>query len=112
MIVGAAQVDITPTFTVDLCGFASRTQPMTGVLDPIYAKALYLEDRGEKLLWVNCDVLAHSAAFVTAFREWAARELGIHHVLLSATHTHAAPATVQLTGCGESDDRYLEVLQL
>ena len=40
MIVGVAQVDITPTTTVDLSGFAARTQPMTGVLDPIFVKAL------------------------------------------------------------------------
>ena len=94
MIVGAAQIDTTPTKTVELSGFAARQQPMTGVLDPIFAKALYLSDGGEKLLWVHIDALALSAEFVSQFREWALREHHISHVLLSATHTHAAPALV------------------
>src|SRR3954454_19788482 len=100
MIVGVSQVDITPEFTVDLCGFAARAQPMTGVLDPIYVKALYLEDGAQKLLWLNFDLLALSHAFVADLRAWALRELHLEHVLLSATHTHAAPAIVELTGCG------------
>src|SRR5437867_1364645 len=111
MIVGAATVDITPASIVDLSGFAARTQPMTGVLDPIHAKALYLEHAGEKLLWLHCDVLALSKEFVRDFRDWARRELNIRNVLLSATHTHAAPATVALTGCGRCDVAYLRFLQ-
>src|SRR2546429_1933928 len=109
MIVGVAQVDITPTTTVDLSGFAARTNPMTGVLDPIFAKALYLCDGNEKLLWLNLDVLALSHDFVRDIRS-ACRQLGIERVLLSATHTHAAPATIELTGCGERSAEYLKKL--
>jgi hypothetical protein len=36
--VGAAEVDITPKFEVELCGFALREQPCAGVLDPIVAR--------------------------------------------------------------------------
>lgn len=109
MIVGAAQVDITPTTTVDLCGFAARTNPMAGVLDPIFAKALYLSDGNEKLLWLNLDVLALSHEFVRDMRN-SSRLLGIERVLLSATHTHAAPATIELMGCGERNPEYLKKL--
>src|SRR2546421_6240115 len=110
MIVGVAQVDITPTTTVDLSGFAARTRPMTGVLDPIFVKALYLSDGNEKLLWLNLDVLALSHEFVRDVRISCA-QLGIEHVLLSATHTHAAPATIELSGCGERCGEYLKKLQ-
>ena len=48
---------------------------MTGVLDPIHAKALYLSDGDEKLLWFNCDVLALSDDFVREFRDWARRRV-------------------------------------
>ena len=111
MIVGAAQVDVTPTGIVELSGYAARTQPMVGVLDPIYAQALYLECGGKKLLWLSLDVLALSHAFVASFRRWARNELSIPDILLSATHTHAAPAVVELTGCGRCDEAYLHLLQ-
>jgi hypothetical protein len=111
MIVGAAQVDVTPAKTVELSGFAARQQPMTGVLDPIFAKALYLADGNERLLWIHVDALALGAEFVSTFREWVLREHGLKRVLLSATHTHAAPAVVPLTGCGRCDPDYLRSLQ-
>jgi hypothetical protein len=111
VIVGAAKASIAPDRIVDLSGFAARTQPMMGVLDPIHAKALYLESANEKLLWLNFDVLALSHDFVREFREWAHRELKMANVLLSATHTHAAPAVVSLTGCGKCDQNYLGFLQ-
>jgi neutral ceramidase len=112
LIVGAAQLDITPVHTVELSGFAARQQPMTGVLDPIHVKALYLSQDDQKLLWMHFDLLALSGEFVSEFREWAAHALGIKHVLLSATHTHAAPAMVELTGCGRRDARYLRAIPL
>ena len=34
MILGTSQLDITPKPGVELSGFAARTQPSTGVLDP------------------------------------------------------------------------------
>jgi hypothetical protein len=111
MRVGAANIDISPESPVDLSGFAARTQPMTGQHDPIHAKALYLGHGGRKLLWLHCDVLALSRDFVREFREFAATELNVPNVLLSSTHTHAAPATVNLTGCGRIDDGYLRSLQ-
>ena len=65
MNVGAAEVDITPDFEVELCGFALREQPGTGVLDPIFAKAIYLDDeRGGRLMWIVADILAFDGAFV------------------------------------------------
>src|SRR5439155_21304118 len=102
MNVGAAEIDITPDFPVDLSGFASRTQPSVGVLEPIFARAMYLDDGGEKLLWIACDVVALERTFIDDFRAWAGRELQLkpHQVLLSATHTHSAPATIHLNACG------------
>ena len=113
MIVGAAQADITPDFAVDLSGFAARTQPATGVLDPLLVKCLYLQDGQERLLWTHADVIALDAPFVANFREWARSSLGLRpdQVIVSATHTHSAPATISLTGCGTSSERFIELLQ-
>lgn len=55
--VGASQLDITPEPGVELSGFAARIQPSIGVLDPLFAKALYLGDGGERVLWIHCDLV-------------------------------------------------------
>src|SRR5438094_8356915 len=113
MNVGAAQIDITPDRAVDLSGFAARIQPSIGVLDPVFAKCLYLEEREHRLLLAAVDVVALDRAFLKSFRNWARDELnlGADQVLLSATHTHSAPATARLCGCGRVDERYVQELQ-
>jgi len=114
MNVGAAQADITPNFEVELSGFALRQQPCAGVLDPIYAKCLYLDDEhGVRLLWIVADVLALEPALVSAFREWAAAELGLpgEQVMLAATHTHNGPAVIELSAAGQRSERYLALLR-
>ena len=90
MIVGAAQVDVTPEKTIELSGFAAREQPMAGVLDRIHVKAIYLAQGDQNLIWLHADVLALGAEMVKNIRAWAASELGVLHVLCSATHTHSA----------------------
>lgn len=107
-----AEIDITPAFEVELSGFAAREHPSIGVLEPIYARALYLDDEKEKLLWIACDVIALEREFVEKFRAWAKRELKLQprQVLLSATHTHNAPATIHLTGAGAYSANYVELL--
>ncbi|MBI4579886.1 MAG: neutral/alkaline non-lysosomal ceramidase N-terminal domain-containing protein [Planctomycetes bacterium] len=109
MRIGTSQVDIAPAVGSELSGFAARTQPSIGVLDPLYARALYLEDGDERLLWVHCDVIGFRREFVEAFRGWATDSLGLPpgRVMLSATHTHAGPATVVLHEAGEYDRRYV-----
>ncbi|HEV2294328.1 MAG TPA: neutral/alkaline non-lysosomal ceramidase N-terminal domain-containing protein [Tepidisphaeraceae bacterium] len=114
MNVGAAEVDITPNFEVELCGFALREQPCAGVLDPIFARCVYLDDGQEhRLLWLVADVLALEGTFVEDFRGWARRQFGLqaHEVLLVATHTHAAPATITLNAAGRKSDRFVVLLR-
>src|SRR5688500_6867977 len=111
MKVGAAEVDVTPADAhhVELSGYAARLQPAVGVLDPLFVRALFLEDGETRMLWLAADVIALPQSFVTSFREWANRELGLSvaQLLLSATHTHAAPATISLTGCGRCSDAFM-----
>ena len=110
---GVAEIDITPDFTVELSGFAARVQPSTGVLEPIFARAVFLEDGGEKLLWIGCDLLAFERDFVAGVRAWAGRELGLkpHQVLLSATHTHGGPGVIHLVAAGSYSERYVALLR-
>ena len=98
MKLGTAQIDITPQPGVELSGFAARVQPSTGVLDKLFAKALYIETEQTKLLWINCDLIGFDRGIVLEFRRWAHEKFGLsmHQVMLSATHTHAGPATIHL----------------
>jgi neutral ceramidase len=113
MNVGTAQIDITPDPGVELSGFAARIQPSIGVLDPLYAKALYLVDGKTKLLWIHCDLIGFDRSIVQAFRAWASKHLDIEagHVMISATHTHSGPCTIHLQEAGQYDSVYVEFLQ-
>ena len=113
MILGSSQMDITPQPGVELSGFAARLQPSTGVLDPLFAKALYLASGGAKLLWIHCDLIGFDRSIVLEFRRWAEETLGLHkgEVMLSATHTHAGPCTIHLREAGDFDVTYVELLQ-
>ena len=112
MKAGVSQVCITPARMVDLTGFWSRVQPATGVHDDLYARGLYLEDAGEKLLWLHCDLLGLDTDFVRRLRQRIARELGLRErqICVSATHTHSGPATQCLRGCGNVDPQYMDEL--
>jgi hypothetical protein len=109
MNVGAAEIDVTPAVGVELSGYAARLQPAVGVLDPIFVRAIFIEDDNQRLLWLSADVIALPQAIVESFRGWARQELQLDasQVLLSATHTHAAPATISLTGCGRCSEAFL-----
>jgi neutral ceramidase len=113
MKIGIAQLDITPPVGTDLGGYAARTQPSVAVLDMLALRGLYLEHAGEKLLWLHADLIALNGQFVDDFRAWAQRELSLpaDRVLLTATHTHAGPVTIQLTACGNEDATYLASLR-
>ena len=113
MILGSSQIDITPQPGVELSGFAARTQPSTGVLDPLFARALYLTEGEEKLLWIHCDLVGFERAIVQEFRGWAQKALGLREaqVMLSATHTHSGACTIHLREAGTYDPGYVEFLQ-
>lgn len=113
MILGVSQIDITPRPGVELSGFAARTQPSLGVLDPLFAKALYLADGPERLLWIHCDLIGFEREFVRGFREWAREKFGLRpdQVLLSATHTHSGPGTMRLQEVGAYEADYVALLE-
>ena len=96
MRAGAGVASITPTPPVYLAGFGDRTEPATDVLDPLEARALYLEDADTPLVLVVCDLLGMSAGFSLPVRHAIADRLGLDlpNVLLACTHTHQGPSTI------------------
>ncbi len=110
-LTGAAQIDITPDWPVDLCGFVAREQPSTGIHDRLYARALYLEGGGKRLLWLHADLLGFPGFYADYIKSLLHECDGLeeHEVMISATHTHSGPATLPLFECGEIDPKYLSL---
>ena len=88
MRVGAAVVGISPPAGTPMAGFAARTEPSTGVHDPLTVRALAVEDTC--LITVDvcglhedtCTRIAHGLPFVP------------DRVAITATHTHAGPCVI------------------
>jgi neutral ceramidase len=109
MKAGCSTVCITPPVGVDLSGYGLREQPSVGIHDDLFARALFLQQGKAGLLWLHCDLLGLDQSRVRQLRSTMCRELDLaqHQILMSATHTHAGPATQTLRGCGEVDPAYL-----
>ena len=90
---GAARVDITPSLGSRMAG-TYQERHVTDVHDPLYAKALLLDDGATKLVLVICDNIGPYPEAYAKARAVIERELGIPpgNVLIHATHTHTGPA--------------------
>ena len=66
---GLARVDITPRESIWLAGYGARTKPSEGVLQPIYAKALALQDEsGAVTVLVTSDLLGFTKELIALRR--------------------------------------------
>ncbi len=92
--VGAASIDITPIEPVYMGGFASRKTKSTGVRAPIFARALVLQKKNDKILWIVGDLLGFEPKDADLIRSKVAEGIQMkpEQIILSATHTHSAPA--------------------
>ncbi len=90
--VGAAQVDITPKNGTPMAGYY-KFRAVGGVLDPIYAKAIVVEQDGTHAAFVVIDLSGTTRPIVAAARKAVQEQCGIEgdHVMISATHTHTGP---------------------
>jgi hypothetical protein len=93
---GAAKVNITPGEPIWLSGFANRNRPSEGVLQPIWVKALALEDEtGALSVIVTSDLQGFSRAMSDQIAAAASTryQLARERLLLNASHNHSAPVT-------------------
>ena len=91
---GVAKVDITPAIPAWLTGYASRKTPATGVLQPIWAKALVLEQSADaRIIFVTVDVLGLSHEIVEDVYDslHAKYKIKRSQLLLNSSHTHSGP---------------------
>jgi hypothetical protein len=93
MQVGIAKINITPTSTAFLTGYANRDKPAEGVLHDLWAKALVLSNNNEKIILVTTDLLGLSHQVSTEVAEKVKEKLGIERrqLLFNSSHTHSGP---------------------
>ena len=116
---GTSKVDITPPVGVWLSGYGSRNKPSEGILDPLYAKALVLDDSQEKIAIVSADLLWVPLEMTNEIRQKAREKLGIpqQNVMICGTHTHFAPKIDRIAknwpdaAVAEIDESYVRVLK-
>ncbi len=92
--VGLATVDITPTEPIPMSGYASRRAPFESVAQPLYAKAMAVQDAaGNRALLITADILGFTSQRSRSIcrRLEASDGLLREQILLNASHTHAGP---------------------
>ena len=116
---GTAKVDITPPIGAWLSGYGSRNKPSEGILDPLYAKALVLDDGQSKIAIVSADLLWVPLEATGQIRRKVQERTGIpeENIMICGTHTHFAPKIDRIAkdwpdaSVAEIDEAYVQVLE-
>jgi hypothetical protein len=117
---GAAQVDITPRDSQFLYGYPHIRRYSTGIHDPLFSSALYLSDGKTETVIVANDIIFVGKALVkeTRKRISEATKIPSANIMITATHTHSGPVTVDYISSErdpvvpKADPRYLSLLQV
>ena len=108
MRAGFGKSDLTPPLGVELTGFGYYINRLAlSVRDPLFARALFLENAGTRSLIISCELLGlnrHICADVAAH----AARYGVKpdQVIIVSVHTHTGPSVKYHEGCGYVDDAY------
>lgn len=89
---GVARIDITPPVGSRLAGHFYESLS-TGIHDPLWAKALVLQQGNEKVSLVFCDLIGITSDVSSIARSRASARTGIpsENILIAATHSHTGP---------------------
>lgn len=90
----AAKADITPTESMFLAGYASRTHESEGTLHTLWAKALVLQDaEGRRAVLITTDLLGMPKKMSENIKKKLLEkyQLTIDQVLINSSHTHTGP---------------------
>src|SRR5258707_14389056 len=91
---GVARVDITPAGPIRLSGYSSRTHPSDGVIAPLYAKALAIEDsKKHRIVIVTTDLVGLPRAITDVVSARLQKEHGLNRseLVFNCSHTHTGP---------------------
>jgi hypothetical protein len=123
--VGVHRIDISPAYPVILGGYGTcfgsieSCRWATGVHDPLFASAIAITKGDDALVILSLDSLGLAAQDADPVRQAVAQRLSISvdRVILTSSHSHAAPDTVGLWGTifpAESgrDEQYMRFVKV
>jgi neutral ceramidase len=119
LLAGAGVADITPHDPQYLFGYPHVERTSTGVHDPLLSSALYLSDGRTPLLFIANDIIFVGKATAQRVRQRIEEATGVPaaHILVSATHTHSGPSTVDYISLEDDplvpkvDSHYLQLFE-
>jgi len=100
---GAAKINIKPPTNIGdlyIAGYMAMEAPkIKGVHDPIFCRAIILNDGKQKIALVSVECIGLLADFIDVVKKrLEAYDFEKHQIFIFATHTHAAPDTMGLWG--------------
>lgn len=107
---GCAQRVITPHLGVSLAGYF-HDRVARYVRDDLFARAMVIEQGGERVALVSCDLICMTEEVADAAKALIAREVGIaaERTLICATHTHTGPE-LRANGVIPRDEEWVAAL--
>lgn len=95
----STMIDITPPIGLAICGNIRKDNISRGVHDPLYCNAVLCEHEDTTVLFLVMDWAGIETYDVEAISSSMAKTIGIpaENVIVSATHTHSGPYTIELT---------------
>lgn len=92
MKVGFSKIEITPPVGTELGGYAGY-RPCAGVHDPLWCKAVVLEQDEKKYALLAMDLLSVDESLAEAI-SGELKSMGVGHTLVAAIHSHATPCGI------------------
>lgn len=111
MRAGFARSDITPDYPMPMAGYDRRKSPSSGVLDPLFVSVIAIEDDTQNRAFIaSFDLLGTDTGLCSRIKDKANALFRIdeNNILISATHTHSAPAPIFFRNT--LDEKYMEKL--
>ncbi|HUP81853.1 MAG TPA: neutral/alkaline non-lysosomal ceramidase N-terminal domain-containing protein, partial [Pirellula sp.] len=93
---GAVAADITPTTPTSIIAGGFLEGKSTQIHDRLFARAIVLDNSVTRLALVIVDTCMMTQTLIDEAKELAFKQSGIamNHIMVSATHTHSAPAAM------------------
>jgi hypothetical protein len=95
LLMGASQINITPSVPVPMSGYDARKDPFTGIHDQIFASALFFKSSTTSLLLITADLIGYNMPFIDETKKMISARTGIkpENIMITAVHNHGAPVT-------------------
>lgn len=108
--VGIAKVNINPPLGTLLAGQLHERRTV-GVDDDLFIRALVIDNGNTNIVFITADLVAIKRTTTETIRKTIEQTLKIRreHIIISATHTHSGPLTIDLFGT-PADKSYLQFL--